>query len=294
MPLPEAIISLDAWDESINMMLVAESGWGKTVMAGTADQRAKGGVKAIFLATEKGTISAKRQGSTADVWPIRRWRDVQEAFLYFNNGSGCRDYQWLLMDSVTEMQKLSMDNTLATGVAEHRKNADPDVPQIQDHLKVQQQTLNMLKRYNELPINCLYTALPMRLEDAAGNPYYLPALDGKQGGIAQQAMGYMHIVGHGIKRKIEVDGKQKMVRRVYFQTQGPYRAKDRYDVLGNYIDNPTITQIEELINKDKVQSHETAIAIHERSNKAIEATDGTIEAEVVEAGRSNQESAEEF
>jgi hypothetical protein len=286
-PIPEAIITLDAWDESINMMLVAESGWGKTVMAGSADQRKSDGPKALFLATERGTISAKRQGSTADVWPILRWRDIQQAFMYFNSGTGCHDYQWILLDSITEMQKLSMDNALATGVAEHRKNADPDVPQIQDHLKVQQQTLNMLKRFNELPINCLYTALPLRLEDANGNPYYLPALDGKQGGIAQQAMGYMHVVGHGIKRQLkDKNDKPYTVRRVYFQTTGPYRAKDRYGVLGNFKDNPTVTEIEELINKDKDTTHEQMVQLHEQHERqSIEATadvNGVIDAEIID------------
>lgn len=254
MDLPEAIISLEAWDESINMMLVAESGWGKTVLAGTADQRKQGGPKALFLATERGTISAKRMGSTADVWPIRQWRDLQEAFAFLSNG-GQREYEWAILDSITEMQKLSMNTTLA--IAHFKdESRDPDVPQIQDHLKVQNQTLNMLRRFNDLSINCLYTALPYRLEDANGNPYYLPALDGKQGGIAQQSMGYMHVVGHGVKRQIkDKDDKSITIRRVYFQSMGPYRAKDRYDALrssdGPWLDNPTIPQIEELINKGR-------------------------------------------
>jgi hypothetical protein len=250
-PIPEAIVSLESWDESINALIVADSGWGKTVLSGTADQRKTDGPKALFLATETGTISASRQGSTADVWPIRKWKDLTDAFRWIQ-AEGYKEYGWCLLDSITEMQKLSMDNALLTGVMESRKNADPDVPQIQDHLKNQQQTLNMLRRFNELSINCLYTALPLRLDDANGNPYYLPALDGKQGGIAQQAMGYMHVVGHGVKRQLkDANDKAIVVRRVYFQSTGPYRAKDRYGVLGNFMDNATIPHIEELINKGK-------------------------------------------
>lgn len=299
-PIPDAIISLDAWDESINILLVAESGWGKTVTAGTADQRNTDGPKALFLATENGTISAKRMGSTADVWPIKRWRDIQQAFQYLNSGGGCQEYQWALLDSITELQKLSMDNALATGVSENRKNADPDVPQIQDHLKVQQQTLNMLKRFNELPINCLYTALPLRLEDANGNPYYLPALDGKQGGIAQQAMGYMHVVGHGIKRTIKnKEDKPVLVRRVYFQSVGPYKAKDRYGCLGNYRDNPTIPEIEELINKDKAAHAKNVLAISAKHEVSAidEQTMRPLDVEIVDDddnGGDMPQQAEEF
>lgn len=248
-PLPEAIVPLSDYSESINMLIVAESGYGKTVFAGTADQRKTDGGKALFLATENGTIAATRMGSTADVWPMESWKDVEDAFKYLKDG-GTDEYNWAMLDSITEMQKFSMDNALRVGLINSKGTRDPDVPQIQDHLKVQQQTLNFLRRFNNLPINCLYTALPLRLEDEDGKPYFLPALDGKQGGIAQQAMGYMHVVGHGVKRNIkDANGSTVQVRRVYFQSVGPYKAKDRYDALGKYLDNPTVPMIEELINK---------------------------------------------
>jgi hypothetical protein len=252
--LPEAIGNLEEFDESINAMIIAESGWGKTVLAGTADQRKTDGGKALFLATETGTISAARKGSTADLWPIRSWNQLAEAYRFLRYGGGCDIYEWILLDSVTEMQKLSMDAALRKAV-EDNSTRDPDVPAIQDYMKVQQQTLNFLRRFNELPVNVLYTALPYRLEDEEGKPYFLPALDGKQGGIAQQAMGYMHVVGHGTKRILRTDdGKNKGVRRVYFQTTGPYRAKDRYGVLGRYMDDISIPQITELINKGKPEA----------------------------------------
>jgi AAA domain len=249
--LPEAITSLSSYDESINALIVAESGWGKTVLAGTADQRKTDGGKALFLATETGTLSASRMGSTADLWPIRTWDSLPEVYRFFRYEGGCDMYEWALFDSITEMQKLSMDSALRRAVRDNQAR-DPDIPAIQDYMKVQQQTLNFLRRFNELPVNCLYTALPLRLEDESGQPYFLPALDGKQGGIAQQAMGYMHVVGHGTKRVIDVaDGKRKMVRRVFFQSTGPYRAKDRYGALGRFMDDITIPQITELINKGK-------------------------------------------
>jgi hypothetical protein len=250
--IPNAIVPLDEFDEFINMLIVAESGWGKTVFAGTADQRKTDGGKALFLATENGTVSAKRMGSTADVWLMESWKDVEEAFKFFNTGGGCDEYQWAMLDSITEMQKFSMDNALKTAFANSKGTRDPDVPQIQDYMKVQQQTLNFLRRFNNLPINCLYTALPLRLEDEDGKPYFLPALDGKQGGIAQQAMGYMHVVGHGVKRNIkDANDKMTSVRRMYFQSAGPYKAKDRYDSLGKWVDNPTVPMLEELINKGR-------------------------------------------
>jgi hypothetical protein len=103
------------------------------------------------------------------------------------------------------------------------------------------------------------------LEDDEGKPYFLPALDGKQGGIAQQAMGYMHVVGHGIKRTVKDEKSEKPItlRRVYFQSSGPYKAKDRYDALGRWIDNPTLPQIERMINRDTVRAATSVRVEHE-------------------------------
>jgi hypothetical protein len=227
-------------------------------------------------------------GSTADVWPMTSWRDVEEAFNYLHTGGGCDDYQWAMLDSITEMQKFSMDNALRVS---HRANStrDPDVPQIQDHLKVQQQTLNFLRRFNNLPINCLYTALPLRLEDDEGKPYFLPALDGKQGGIAQQAMGYMHVVGHGIKRTVKDEKSEKPItlRRVYFQSSGPYKAKDRYDALGRWIDNPTLPQIERMINRDTVRAATSVRVEHEDIVDAEVVEDDPKELQPANAGPSS-------
>jgi hypothetical protein len=282
--LPEAIISLEEYDESINMMIVAESGWGKTVLAGTADQRKTDGPKALFLATETGTISAARKGSTADLWPIKHFNGLADAYRFFRYEGGCDEYDWVLLDSITEMQKLSMDAALRKAVSENQ-GRDPDVPAIQDYMKVQQQTLNFLRRFNELPINCLYTALPYRLDDEEGKPYFLPALDGKQGGIAQQSMAYMHVVGHGVKRITEVDGKKAMARRVFFQTTGPYRAKDRYGVLGRSMDDITIPKVEELINKGKPELA-TRVPVDRLPDlvETVSATDdGVVDGEIVDA-----------
>ena len=66
MAKPKGIVSLAESADTINMLITAESGWGKTVFAGTADQRNAGGGKALFLVADpEGTLSAKYQGSSA-------------------------------------------------------------------------------------------------------------------------------------------------------------------------------------------------------------------------------------
>jgi hypothetical protein len=247
MAKPKGIVSLAESADTINMLITAESGWGKTVFAGTADQRNAGGGKALFLVADpEGTLSAKYQGSSAEQLPIPDWDDLVEAYKWLRE-EGHKEYQWVIIDSVTEMQKIAMKKALEIAV---RINAsrDPDVPAIQDYQKVQNQVLNMIKQFNDLPCNVIYTALPMRVEDHEGEVYYLPSMQGGQGALAQQIMGYMSVAGFGtFKRVKNKDGQEVTVRRVYFQPTDVYRCKDRFDVLGSHKDNVTIPQIEKLI-----------------------------------------------
>lgn len=234
-----AIVDLEDETESINALVYGDSGIGKTVLAGTASD-------SLLLATETGYISAARSGSKAKLWKINRWDDIVEAYTYLNNNA--HPFKWVVIDSLTEMQKLSMDKALATGVALN-SNRDPDIPAIQDYQKNQNQTLNMVRRFNDLPVNVLYTALPQRIEDEDGEVTYLPLLTGKNGGVAQQTCGYMHMVGAYVVRTIpdpDREGKTKRVRRLLLQKSDKWFAKDRYSI-GKFMDNPTIPKIEALI-----------------------------------------------
>ena len=69
--LPIAIRELSDFNESINLLVYGDSGVGKTVLCG-------GAPSALFLSTETGTISAKRQGSKAKVWRMVNWKTLEE------------------------------------------------------------------------------------------------------------------------------------------------------------------------------------------------------------------------
>lgn len=232
------IIRVVDFDESINMLVYGDSGVGKTVFCGT-------GEKSLILGLESGVISAGRQGSTADVWPIETWMDVEECFKFLRDSR--HGYGWLHIDSITDMQEKLLRYILDKNIAEN-KNRDPDIPAIQDHQKWQ----NMLKRFvnafNDLPINVCYTALEMRRENEEAEPLNLPLLLGKDYEIAQTICGKMHVVGRMSKKVSGSGDDRKTLRRIQFEHIPPYFAKDRFDCLPRYLANPTIPKIEKLIN----------------------------------------------
>lgn len=223
-----AIISLEMFTESINMVLYADSGVGKTVLAGTASN-------ALFLAVEAGTISAKRQGSTAELWPINVWSDIVFALNWLSDNPDV--YDWVIIDSVTQMQKLCMRGILEAAVADN-KSRDPDIPAIHDWQKYYNMFNRLITAFNDLPINVLYTATTMRKEDAEGNDLVLPELAGPNHSPLRESMALCASVGVVAYLKKTVEGKGDGAvtsRNLLFESFPPYFAKDRYGVFPRWV-----------------------------------------------------------
>lgn len=245
-PRPDAIISLSEWDESTNMLIYGDSGIGKTVFGGGAD---------LIIGVEKGAVAAKRHGSKADLWPVKDWTDLQKAYAYLKKNPSM--YPWVSIDSITEMQQKALRWILAKEfkAAGTESNRDIDIPQIQDHQKWQNMFKRFVALFCDLPQNIVFTALPLRVEDETGTDMVLPDLSGKGYQISQWVCGQMSVVGHmkKVRKKDGVDDNNepqfKEVRRFRFQYSPPYFAKDRYDVLGKYWDDPTLADIDARIRE---------------------------------------------
>lgn len=245
---PSAIVSLDDYQESINIIIYGDSGIGKTVFAGTCEE-------GLFLGTETGAISAKRQGSQAELWPIDDWDDLVAAYDYLKNED--HPYRWVMIDSVTEMQEKARQWILNRAVEEN-DSRDPDLFAIQDYQKWYNMYKRFVRAFNALPVNVLYTALPYRVEvetDDDLEPLVLPLIEGKGFQYAQWTCAQMHVVGYYGKRMVGKGDERREVRRMLFQNTPPYFAKDRYDALGRYIDEPTMPLIEGLIDGSAEHPH---------------------------------------
>jgi len=232
------IIDLAAYDESINMLVYGNSGIGKTVFGGTAED-------GLIIGIESGVISAKRQGSKCKVWPVEKWKDVEECYFWLVENPG--RFKWVIVDSLTDMQEMLLRHILDSAIEEN-KNRDPDIPAIQDHQKWQ----NMLKRfvnlYNDLPVNVCYTALEMKRENEESEDIVLPLILGKDYEISQAVCGKMHVVGRMSQKVTGTGDDRKIARRMQFEHIQPYFAKDRYDCLPRYMPAPTIPKVQQLIN----------------------------------------------
>ena len=232
-----------------NIMVYGDSGIGKTVWCGS-------GKRVLFIAPEdSGTLSAKRQGSTADKWPVKSWNDLLEAYEYCYDQIEADDFPYdvIAIDSLTEMQYMAMKHVLAQGVAE-KPNKDPDVPEIQDWQRYYIIFEKMIRAFNDLNVNIVYTALSRKVENADGEDFYVPDIQGKEYLLSLKVASLMTSYGHmriELRPQIingEETGKKVRVRRIYWEDTGTSRGKDRTKTLAPYTDKLTLAQIYEKID----------------------------------------------
>lgn len=247
-PKRPAIVVEDLADanESWNMLIVGDSGVGKTVLAGQAPN-------AVFISTEKGTISAKRFGSTAKLIRVADWLELEAALDKVDKllAQGRVPLDVMILDSAPKMQTMLLRHLLGIAVDDKdKKNDDIDLPQIQDHQKWQNMFLRFVDRIVEMPINVIFTAIPMKVEgeseDGEPEDVILPAIQGKakEGyAIAQRFCAEMDAVYHlGINRKASKAAGHP-VRRLLTEKYPPYVAKCRFGIFDTFIEEPDMAEI---------------------------------------------------
>lgn len=237
MSIRDKVKPLGEYDKYIRMLLVADAGFGKTVFGGTAP-------KCLFLTTDpEGTISAKMMGSTAQEIKIESHTEMLEAYKYLRDG-GIDELgiEWLVIDNTTEAQNLGMKETMELARSRN-KNLDEFISSQQDYLRSQNMLRQMVKQFNDLPVNIIWTSWQNRFEDGEGTAFYGPAIHGQQGALAQTIAGYMNIVGYG--QVLEEDGDE--FRRIWFSHSDMFRGKDRFAVLGKYRDDLDVPELHRII-----------------------------------------------
>lgn len=254
--------SVEFW----RVLLYADSGTGKTVFAGSD-------TKLLFIATEAdGLMSAQR----INKHPVERvlcktWEDLVNVYEWFDeHPEECSKYNVLSIDSITEMQRLAREYVIRITRAEKiRKNQDPDKMQIQDYGLQHDLVENIVRGFNDLPVNILWTATAKKVEDADKNPFLVPDLQGKGDyGVAMKMValmtsyGYMRVENIKIPAPTEQDSNAtKTVKRrvIYWEDTGTIRGKDRSVALAPFTVNMNLQQMRLAIAGKMVRDNEGRI-----------------------------------
>lgn len=236
-----------------NILLAADSGAGKTVFGGTDN-----GV--LFISTEdagrnSGTISAARMGSTAEKIDVHSYKDVINAYEYWDdNPDDLKDVKVLVIDSLPEMQRLAKEYVLEETAPEKiRKGRDPKKMELNDYGLMHEIVENMVRGFNDLSVNVLYTATAKKVEDADKVEFLAPDIQGKGDyGFAMKIVslmtsyGFMRVEQHDVPAPTEDNPQamKKVKRRVfYWEDTGTIRGKDRTCTLTPFTINMTLQQM---------------------------------------------------
>lgn len=253
------IVPLEDDTKYVKLLVYGNSGVGKTVLAGSDE-------KVLFIAPEDdGTISAARFSGVrgTDKWPVNTWHDIVEAYNYLYEQTeegyeGDEDeppgipYNWIIIDSLSEMQEKAMLAILKDAKDENPER-DIDIPEIQNWQKYYNMFTRMVRAFNGLPVNVLYTALSRQETDENAEDFLTPDIQGKGYQLSQKvaslmtSYGYMKVVTKVVEDEESGKKKREKHRRVVWADSGVARGKDRTGVLAPYTEDLTLKQIREKI-----------------------------------------------
>lgn len=233
---PQAIVNLQDVEAPRHRkwLVHGQSDSGKTVLAGTAP-------KGLFLSTDiEGTESAIALGSTADELRIPTFTAYREAVDWLVRGKGCEEYEWVITDTITELEELCWQEQLvSTDVARASKYQ----PNKADYPLVWAKTKEQLMLLGRAPVNVLFIAHTMRIDRESDDgedtlTLAMPAYGSRKRGDASMALcAQLGMVGY-MRKVAPEDGEAQ--RQLLTESSNRWIARDRSTKLGAGMTNPTI------------------------------------------------------
>lgn len=238
-------------ETTLRLLIHAAPGVGKTHLCGTAaDDPATSPV--LYIDTEGGTLTIR--GKAVDVVRVTSWNDIVKLITHLRKGK--HKYRTIVLDSLTELQKLIMNDILRENMLAGGRARDPDIPEQRDWAKSTERVRKCVRNFRDMPnVHVIFTCLSKEVKDeATGVVTVKPMLPGQ---LADEVAGFIDVVGwlHIVRTKTKEEGEgetaakkvEKIARHIMFQPTTSVIVKDRSGALGSDMADPTIPKIIDLI-----------------------------------------------
>jgi phage nucleotide-binding protein len=232
------VVPVAAAVEYIKLLVYGNAGVGKTVLAGSASEIEEMS-PVLFLDIEGGTLSISKRFPDVDVVRLSSWKNMQEVYNALYEGEG--GYKTVVLDSLTEIQKFSMDQIMAELIKDN-PDRDRDIPSMREWGKNIEQIRRLVRGFRDLDYNVIFTALAVHdKDDRTGLWRTRPSLSGKLSG---EVAGFIDIVGYMYTKVLKDQGLTRLLMTEGTDTQ---IAKDRTGDLEPVIQGPTMKHIHDAI-----------------------------------------------
>jgi len=234
------IVSVDAADPFVKVLVYGRNGSGKTRFAASAP-------KVLLIDIhEEGTRSAK--GTGAMKFPKKgqiTWPQVGQVYWYLKAGN--HDFDAVAIDTVTALNRLCL--RMVMGEAEDRDpNRELGMPDRRAYGRAGELMREQLLAFRNLPMHVIFTAQERVITDEDGEEPVLhtPDLPAGSRGIA---MGSVGVIGRIYRQEVKI--RNKTTKKVTTRWEdrllvGPhetYDTKDRTNNLGDVVRRPTMADI---------------------------------------------------
>lgn len=225
----------------VNMLVYGESGIGKTRLAGSADAVPQMR-RTLLIDVEGGTLTLRDIYPEVETVRVKSWQDMQKVYEALFDGK--HDFTTLIVDSLTEVQKMSMDSIMLKLIQEYEERS-AEVPGLREWNINLEQTRKFVRAFRDLPMNTIFTALVKTDKNQrTGAMKRKPSLSGK---LADEVSGFLDIVVYLYAK--EIDGENKRVL-LCSQTEDTV-AKDRSNNLPQTMEDPTMEKIWNELTKNR-------------------------------------------
>lgn len=219
--------------ESINMLLYADNGVGKTHFSGTG--RGKG-EKDLIIAVEQGTVSAARTGSKAKTIAVKDYDTLMEIIEAIEDEPD--RFEWVTLDSLTKTQDLIWKHILDSALVKNPSRSRYK-KELQEYGEAQERLKEIVERLVSCDANVIFTAQAELDVDEEAQEFKRPQLHGQKGALAQWVCAQVDLVCY--LRVAYKDGK--MYRRFEFNKHPEFYAKDRFSVFTSPVPNLTLANM---------------------------------------------------
>lgn len=227
-------------------MIYAQPGFGKTTLISMP------GTRTLILRPPIDHTQGVPIESTAEEWIIHSHSELLEAKMYFLQGSGGEDYDWVWFDSISGWQEIGLRDVFEEVCHKypHRRGGPIDKGEyFQNSQRISAFVADLVGADN---VNFGVTAWPFKGENDEGDRMQMPWI--QVTGMPIKISGYMTIVGYlDIRTRKSDDSSGKWKKgdkyRVLLTDPNPdYIAKDQTNQIGTMV-NPSMDKINSAIER---------------------------------------------